>query len=63
MSNRVKRRRADAVDTRASAEGHDIADELRDLMTLLRIRTGHDFSSYKQGTLLRRIARRYRADR
>jgi two-component system, chemotaxis family, CheB/CheR fusion protein len=34
------------------------ADELRDVLTLLRVRTGHDFSNYKQGTVLRRIARR-----
>ena len=30
MSNRVKRRRADAVDTRASAEGHDIGSDVVD---------------------------------
>lgn len=31
--------------------------DLRDLLTLVRLRTGHDFSNYKQPTLLRRIAR------
>lgn len=30
---------------------------LRDVLTLLRIRTGHDFSNYKRPTLIRRIAR------
>ena len=40
-----------------SAEGED-ADGLRDVLTLLRIRTGHDFSNYKQGSVLRRVARR-----
>jgi len=41
----------------AAGEGED-ADGLRSLLTLLRIRTGHDFSSYKQGTVLRRVGRR-----
>lgn len=31
---------------------------LRDVFTLLRIRTGHDFSNYKRPTVLRRIERR-----
>ena len=31
---------------------------LRDILTQLRIRTGHDFSNYKRPTLLRRIERR-----
>ncbi len=34
------------------------AESLHDLLTLLRVRTGHDFANYKQGTVLRRIARR-----
>ena len=33
-------------------------DLLRDVLTLLRIRTGHDFSNYKRPTVIRRIARR-----
>jgi two-component system CheB/CheR fusion protein len=34
------------------------ADEaLREIITLLRVRTGHDFSHYKMPTLIRRIAR------
>ncbi|CAN5218975.1 hypothetical protein BH23VER1_BH23VER1_14780 [soil metagenome] len=33
-------------------------DPLREILTLLRVRTGHDFSDYKRPTLLRRIARR-----
>ena len=32
-------------------------EALRELLTLVRVRTGHDFTSYKQPTLLRRIAR------
>jgi two-component system, chemotaxis family, CheB/CheR fusion protein len=31
---------------------------LRETLNLLRIRTGHDFSCYKRGTILRRIGRR-----
>src|SRR5262252_7535073 len=33
-------------------------DSLRDVMTVLRVRTGHDFSNYKAPTLQRRIDRR-----
>lgn len=33
------------------------ADALREILTVIRVRTGHDFSSYKHPTLLRRIAR------
>jgi two-component system CheB/CheR fusion protein len=31
---------------------------LRDVLTQLRVRTGHDFSNYKRPTVMRRIARR-----
>jgi two-component system CheB/CheR fusion protein len=31
---------------------------LREILTLLRVRTGHDFSQYKRPTLMRRIGRR-----
>lgn len=33
-------------------------ETLRDILTMIRIRTGHDFSGYKRATLFRRIARR-----
>lgn len=33
------------------------SETLREILTLLRIRTGNDFSNYKQATILRRIAR------
>ena len=33
-------------------------DAMRDILTVLRIRTGHDFSNYKPGTVQRRVARR-----
>jgi two-component system CheB/CheR fusion protein len=35
-----------------------LADTLRDILILVRIRTGHDFTSYKRATLLRRVSRR-----
>jgi len=46
-------------------DGHDgeVAKEiknvefLRDVLTLLRVRTGHDFSNYKRATLVRRVVR------
>ena len=31
---------------------------MREILTVLRIRTGHDFANYKQGTVHRRVARR-----
>lgn len=34
------------------------ADALRGVLTYLRLRTGHDFSNYKQSTVVRRITRR-----
>ncbi len=43
----------------ASAEvARDDEAALREVLSLLRQRTGHDFSSYKRGTVLRRIGRR-----
>jgi two-component system CheB/CheR fusion protein len=33
-------------------------DALREVLSLLRVRTGHDFANYKSGTLLRRLQRR-----
>lgn len=33
-------------------------DTLRDILTLVRVRTGYDFTSYKRATLFRRISRR-----
>ena len=33
-------------------------DALRDVLSILRARTGHDFSQYKRATLLRRLERR-----
>ena len=47
--------------TRMSSRGRRwrrIATALREVLTLLRVRTGHDFSNYKPATVLRRIERR-----
>jgi two-component system, chemotaxis family, CheB/CheR fusion protein len=35
-----------------------IADTLRDILSLVRVRSGHDFASYKRATLYRRVSRR-----
>ena len=36
----------------------DVSDTLRDILALVRIRSGHDFSHYKRATLYRRVSRR-----
>ncbi len=41
-----------------SSESDDLAATLPRIITLIRDATGHDFSDYKEGTLLRRIKRR-----
>jgi two-component system, chemotaxis family, CheB/CheR fusion protein len=52
--------RLPTVDEHSGAPAADTDDvsALRDILTLLKVRTGHDFSNYKQNTLLRRIHRR-----
>ena len=58
-SSRYVRTPRDRAPGGGRAKGTDTqADELRDVLTLLRVRTGHDFSNYKPATVLRRIARR-----
>ena len=44
-----------------AADGKDVAEPLQKIFMLLRSQTGHDFSSYKQSTMLRRIERRMAA--
>ncbi len=39
-------------------EHDDEPDALREVLSLLRVRTGHDFANYKPGTLMRRLQRR-----
>ena len=52
--------RRDEVPAESSDETLAREDEaaLREILALLRARTGHDFSSYKRATVLRRIGRR-----
>jgi two-component system CheB/CheR fusion protein len=42
----------------APAAREKAGDPLRDVLALLRLRTGHDFASYKRSTMLRRVERR-----
>jgi two-component system CheB/CheR fusion protein len=35
-----------------------VSETLRDILAIVRVRSGHDFSSYKRATLVRRIVRR-----
>jgi len=46
------------ITVEAEERSEDQKQALRDIFTLLRHRTGHDFSNYKRPTLLRRIERR-----
>ena len=47
-----------AVD-HASRRGPDgVADTLHEILVLMRVRSGHDFGSYKRATLYRRVSRR-----
>lgn len=48
----------DADADSAAASPSDDADALRDVLALVRVRTGQDFSNYKVPTLRRRIERR-----
>src|SRR3954469_28386 len=43
---------------RAARELERHREELREILTLVRTRTGHDFSPYKPPTVLRRVQRR-----
>jgi two-component system CheB/CheR fusion protein len=56
LGEKLKFPMEDMIDQEIALEPQ--TDTLREVLTLLRIRTGHDFSSYKRPTLLRRIARR-----
>jgi two-component system, chemotaxis family, CheB/CheR fusion protein len=40
----------------SAGDGH--ADALHDILALVRLRSGHDFNSYKRATLYRRVSRR-----
>jgi two-component system, chemotaxis family, CheB/CheR fusion protein len=63
----LAQRLADLLRIKQSSSIPDVAnfDEelLRRVLTHLRVRTGHDFSKYKQSTVLRRITRRMQLTR
>jgi two-component system, chemotaxis family, CheB/CheR fusion protein len=50
-------RHLDATTVHSVDPAHE-PEAMREILTLMRIRTGHDFSTYKPATLLRRIQRR-----
>jgi two-component system CheB/CheR fusion protein len=52
------RDRLQRVETSPAVDPAEEPDALREILSLLRIRTGHDFANYKSGTLLRRLQRR-----
>ena len=59
FSTRQLAKRLEIAEDKLPAEAElSLVDAVREVITLLRIRTGHDFSGYKRPTLLRRIARR-----
>ncbi len=47
-----------SISVEAEARPEEMQQALREIFTLLRVRTGHDFSNYKRPTMMRRIARR-----
>jgi two-component system, chemotaxis family, CheB/CheR fusion protein len=52
------RMRQDGDDTAASRPTASDPDAMHEILTVLRVRTGHDFSNYKPGTIQRRVERR-----
>ena len=50
--------RAPAPADPEAVSGEAGADTLREIIAMLRVRSGHDFGSYKRATLHRRVARR-----
>jgi two-component system CheB/CheR fusion protein len=50
--------RRDTAEVEGTDRAPDDADAMREVLALLRVRTGHDFSNYKTATVRRRIERR-----
>jgi two-component system, chemotaxis family, CheB/CheR fusion protein len=50
--------KADISESMLESEAREQEDALRDIMLILRAKTGHDFRAYKRATVLRRIERR-----
>jgi two-component system CheB/CheR fusion protein len=53
-----ERMRGDGEDLDLPAQPAGDPDAMHDILTVLRVRTGHDFSNYKPGTVQRRVERR-----
>lgn len=51
-------RHSSRSDSERDRHKRDVAEQLSRIAALLRMRTGHDFSGYKDNTILRRIQRR-----
>ncbi|RWB09546.1 MAG: SAM-dependent methyltransferase, partial [Mesorhizobium sp.] len=49
---------ANRTESERDRRKRDVAEQLSRIAALLRTRTGHDFSGYKDNTILRRIQRR-----
>ena len=49
---------AETSDGNEERGDRESSDTLRDILTMVRVRSGHDFSGYKRATLFRRVARR-----
>ena len=60
IAPRMVRLLGDLAGTSAAARATEAVSEatLRDVLTLVRMRSGHEFGSYKRATLLRRVSRR-----
>ena len=54
---------AHSKDAVRSLDMNEAANDVRRIVAFLRARTGHDFSSYKRATVMRRIARRMQVAR
>ncbi|WP_084508259.1 CheR family methyltransferase [Mesorhizobium sp. WSM3224] len=50
--------RSNRTESERDRRKRDLAEQLSRIVTLLRVRTGHDFSGYKDNTIMRRIQRR-----
>ena len=54
----IEHLRRDIPDAEPGDAGNDDGDAMREVLALLRVRTGHDFSNYKLATVRRRVERR-----
>jgi len=63
----LAKRLVDLIRTKENGSVRDIRqideEQLRRILSYLRVRTGHDFTKYKRSTVLRRVARRMQVTR